>query len=343
MRWFTQRKALTISNNNNCEADFFKQPVTSVMRANVTTLMQDMRVEDALHYIRKHGASEKIIYFYVIDPYQRLVGVVPTRRLLMADPQDLIKNIMTTQVITIPHSATVIDAYKAFINHRFLALPVVDENKRLLGVVDITIVSDEAMDIAQRTQTDIIFESIGIRILQLQRAKSFNAAFLRLPWLTATLASGIICAFITGGYSNVLQKAIILSFFMTLILGLGESVSTQSMTIAIQFLRTSPPTIRWYLQNLKREFIAAGVLGCGSLLPIACVSLVWQGMSMAVLAIVLTVPLVICCGCFIGFSIPTLLHYVKLDPKVAAGPLSLAITDICTVLVYFSIAHKVIG
>src|SRR5437868_1332884 len=122
-------------------------PVTSYMRRDYTVLQPTQTIEQALVSLRSQSVSEKIIYFYVIDESNKLLGVVPTRKLLMSEPRETIARIMVDRVISIPDSMTVLDACEFFVMHRLLAFPIVDGEGKLLGVVDAEVFTDEVFDL----------------------------------------------------------------------------------------------------------------------------------------------------------------------------------------------------
>jgi magnesium transporter len=320
------------------EPDHLQQPVLTVARKDVATLREDFGVGQALDAIRQRGVGEKIVYFYVVDSNDRLVGVLPTRRLLTAPLEQRLSDVMIAGVVAIPQSATVLEACEAFVLHKFLAFPVVDENQRIVGVVDVGLLSEEAFDIAEREQTDALFESIGFRISQVRDASPVRAFRFRFPWLLATIGSGTLCALLASVYEVTLTRSIVLTFFLTLVLGLGESVSVQSMTVTIQALRVTPPTLGWYVRAFRREAGTATLLGtaCGTL--VGLIVWLWRDAALAGFAVGASILLALCAACFFGLSVPALLHALKLDPKIAAGPVTLAFTDIFTLLFYFSLA-----
>jgi magnesium transporter len=320
------------------EPEHLRQPVSAVARRDVATLRDDFTVQQALDAIRQRGVGEKIVYFYVVDSEQRLVGVLPTRRLLTAPLEGLVSEVMLSRVVAIPESATVLEACEAFVLHRFLAFPVVDEQRRVAGVVDVGLLTEEAFDIAERQATDELFERIGFRVAQVRDASPMRAFRFRFPWLLATIGSGTICALLASAYEVTLAKSIVLAFFLTMVLGLGESVSIQSMTVAIQALRGTRPTFRWYVRAFRREVGTAVLLGtaCGAV--VGLIVWLWRGAGLAGFAIGASILLALCAACFFGLSVPALLHALKLDPKIAAGPVTLAFTDVFTLLFYFSLA-----
>src|SRR6266850_1007861 len=204
------------------------QLVTSVARRDFTTLRQDLTVHQALDLIRQRGVGEQIVYFYVVDVDDRLAGVVPTRRLLTAPLDQQLSQIMIQRVVTIPQNATLLEACEAFVLHKFLAFPVVDSQSKIVGVVDVSFFTEEVFEIAESGGMDELFEAIGFHVDQVRDASPLRAFRYRFPWLLATIGSGTICAMLAGAYELTLKKAIILAFFLTLVLGLAESVSVQS-------------------------------------------------------------------------------------------------------------------
>lgn len=317
------------------------QPVMTVVRKDAAVLREDLTVQQALDAVRRRGVGEKIVYFYVTDAEGRLTGVLPTRQLLIAPLDCRLSEVMVRRVIAIPHTATVLEACEAFVLHKFLAFPVVDEARKIVGVVDVGLLTEEAFDIAEvaeREQTEALFESIGFHVAQVRDASPLRAFRFRFPWLIATIASGLLCAVLASAFEVTLAKTIILAFFFTLVLGLGESVSIQSMTLSIQSLRGARPSFGWYARAFRREAGTAMLLGgaCGVVVGITV--WLWEGSAMAALAIGSSIVLALGAACFFGLSVPAALHALKLDPKIAAGPVTLAFTDIFTLLFYFSVA-----
>jgi len=307
-------------------------------RTDVATLREDLTIQQALEEIRRRGLGERIVYFYLLDAEERLSGVLPTRRLLTAPVETRLADVKISRVVALPHTATVLDACEAFVMYKFLAFPLIDEERRVVGAVDVSLLSDEAFDIAEREQTDALFESIGFRISQVRDASPLRAFRFRFPWLLATIGSGLICALLASAFEMTLAKSIVLAFFLTLILGLGESVSIQSMTVTIQALRTARPTLGWYLRALRRETGAAFLLGaaCGAITGLT--AWLWRGAALTGFTIGASILLALCSACFFGLSVPALLHALRLDPKIAAGPVTLALADIFTLLFYFGLA-----
>ena len=260
-----------------------------------------------------------------------------TRRLLTAGLDQRLSDVMERQIIAIPATATVLDACEMFVMHKFLAFPVVDQERRILGTVDVNLFRDEIFGIAEHEKMDEVFEVLGFHISQVREASPLRAFRFRFPWLLTNIGSGTICALLAGAYELTLAKSLILAFFLTLVLGLSESVSIQSMSVTIQALRAMRPTLTWFSKAFRREggtALALG-LGCGAL--VGLIVWIWLGNGVAAGVIGGSIFFTLCAASFFGLAIPSVLHWLKLDPKIAAGPITLALTDICTLLVYFNL------
>ena len=318
--------------------DHLHQPVMTMARTDFPTLHKEFTIQQALDDIRSHGLGDKIVYFYVVDDNDALVGVVPTRRLLSSPLHEKLSNVMIDKVAAIPEKATVMEACEAFAMHKLLAFPVVNKERHILGVVDVSTFTDEVFDVADQERMDELFETIGFRISQVREASPFRAFRFRFPWLVATILSGTICAILASIYEVTLAESLVLAFFLTLVLGLGESVSIQSMTMTIQALRLMQPTFRWYIQAFFREIGTAVLLGTACGLVVGAIVALWRGSVLGAITIGSSIILTLSAACFFGLSVPALLHALKLDLRIAAGPLTLAVTDISTLLIYFSLA-----
>jgi magnesium transporter len=248
---------------------------------------------------------------------------------------------MIARVVAIPDTASVLEAAEFFVQHRLLALPVVDSQRRIRGVVDVGMFTEEMYDLAERREIDDMFQLIGLRISELQTASAWSAFSQRFRWLLATMASGLSCAVLASMFEGVLAQVIVLASFMALILGLSESVSMQSMTVSLAQLHLAHSARRTFGDRLRRELGPAVLLGlsCGAL--IGLVALVWRREPDSALVIGGSILASMVAACVLGISVPTLLHRLRWDPKIAAGPLTLALVDLCTLSLYLNAARWV--
>ena len=316
----------------------YSQPVLEHARKDFTALDKDLSVDETLRKIREEGLGERIVYFYVVDDEKKLVGVLPTRRLLTGKPEQKIEELMVKRVAALPKTATVYDACEFFVTYKFLAFPVVDEERRLLGIVDVNLFTEELLDIEEPAEVNDVFEEIGFKISEVKNASPLKAWRYRFPWLLSTITAGTVCALLAGFFEATLTESILVAFFLTMMLGLGESISIQSMTVAIQTLHTTQPSLKWYLKNLFKEIQTAGLIGLSSAVLVGLIVLIWKGSLISAAVIALSVLLVQLIAAVLGLSVPSALHAFKLDPKIAAGPITLALTDISTILFYFGLA-----
>lgn len=293
-------------------------------------------VGEALERIRRHGIGERLIYFYCVDKDGRLKGIVPTRRLLSSEPGVPLQQIMLSGVVSLPSTATIRQACELFAAEKYLAFPIVDPDHKLVGVIDIGFFRDEQLSFAERQEIEDAFQLIGFGISEISNKSALAAFRYRFPWLLATITGGTLCALLSGVYETTLQKMIVLAFFLTLVLGLGESVSMQSMTVVIQRLHRSQPSWQKYLKWLRVEISSAVYLGLAAGLLVAAVSFLWRGEWLASAVIGTSILLSILTACIFGLSIPTLLHAIHEDSKIAAGPVTLALTDLATLLIYLN-------
>lgn len=322
--------------------DHLADPVILHVRTDFPILNESLTVEGALRIIRIEGVGERIVYFYVVDHDEKLIGIVPTRKLLTSMPNVRLTDIMSTSIISLPSSATVLEACEMFVAHKLLAFPVLDHEGRIAGVIDAGLFTEETLSFAERHHFDDVFSMIGFGIQQIKGKSAFGIFRFRFPWLIATMISGTICAMLTGYFEATLAEMIVLAFFMTLVLALGESVSIQSMTVSLQNLHFGLPSVRDFLGQLRREASATLLLGiaCGAV--IGGISFAWKGVPAASLIIGTSITLSIIFAGMIGLTTPTVLHAIHEESKIAAGPITLALTDVFTLFLYFNIATAIL-
>ena len=326
----------------------FNSSIVEHARKDFPLLDADMTVGQALDRIRREGVGERVIYFFAVDSDKRLVGVLPTRRLLTASLETVLRDIMVRRVVAIPATATVLDACEFFVLYKFFAFPVVDEQRRVVGLIDVSLFAEEMLGEREeqpRSSTpvrDDVFEVLGFHLEQIRGASPWRAFRFRFPWLLVTVTAGTICAILAGAFEATLARSLVIAFFLTMVLGLNESVSAQSMSVTIQMLRSAPVTWSWFTTALRREFVTAGLIGFGCGIIVAAIVLLWRHDLRAGLAIGGSIALSLITACLFGLGVPSALHRFNLDPKIAAGPITLALADIFALLLYFTTAHFVL-
>src|SRR5213596_2255927 len=328
----------------------FDASVVEHARKDFPLLAADMTVSEALERIRREGVGERVIYFYAVDEQKRLVGVVPTRRLLTASLEMPLGEIMAPRVVAVPANATILDACEFFVLYKFLAFPVVDEQRHIVGIIDANLFAEEILEAGEsedqhRPAESIgaeFFEALGFHIEQIRGASPWRGFRFRFPWLLVTVSGGTLSAILARFFEATLARSLVLAFFLTMVLGLNESVSMQSMSVTIHALSSVSVTRRWLASAFRRELATAVLLGvsCGF---VACViAWVWRHDLRAAAVIGGSIALSLTTACVFGLAVPSLLHRLKLDPKIAAGPVTLVLADFIALVIYFTSAWLIL-
>ena len=315
-------------------ADRLHDPILPYMQPCPVTLRASERVDTALDAIRLARAGD-VPHFYVVDDQQRLAGVVPAHVLLQSGVDETIDEVMTHHAVAIPDWATVLVAAEFFATQRFRSFPVVGREGELLGQVDTSVFTPDVVSLASRSFDDL-FQLLGIHA---SNSRSAWTSFVdRFPWLMANVAGGLLSAVIASHYESLLDAVVVLALFIPVVLALAESVSMQSVTLTLQRLHGGPP-VRGFLRRLMIQELGAAALlglGCGSV--VGGIAAFWKGDFMlgAVVGMAISAS-VVTAGLF-GLVLPTALHAMKRDPRIAAGPIVLAAADVATLLFYFNLA-----
>jgi magnesium transporter len=317
--------------------------VTAHLHHDYTRLHSRLTVGEALEWLRANPPPGRIIYLYVVDDDGKLRGVVPTRRLLLSPPQTPLTEIMVRQVVSLPPEATVMDACEFFIQHRLLAFPVLDAEGRILGVVDVDLYTEELSDLSDVEARNNLFQLVGVYMARGQQGSPLFAFRRRFPWLGCNIAAGLIAAFLSGVFEAELNRVVALAFFIPVVLNLAESVSSQSVSLALAALHSRRPTWRSLAAGLRAEALTGLMLGVAAGAIIALVALVWLGQSRVALCILGGIAGGVAGAAVLGLAMPVLLRLLRLEPRVAAGPVALAGADVITILLYLNLARLLLG
>ncbi len=282
--------------------------------------------------------AETINYLYVIDQKRKLVGVVSYRDLLIAEPGELIRDIMFERVISVTVSmdqeevATIIERYD------FLAIPVVDEENTLLGIVTV----DDIIDVfIKEANEDIEKLSASGKAIDFD-TKAIVAASRRLPWLILLLFIGIVSGKIISGYEDTIEKVVALSFFMPMITGMTGNTGTQSLAVVVRGLVSKDIDKKVITKLIFRELLVGIIIGviCGILITL--IAFFWQGNPFLGVVVGSSLLLALIIGTLAGTVIPLILYRLNIDPAVASGPLITTLNDIFSLITYFGIASTFI-
>jgi magnesium transporter len=314
-------------------------PVSRYLRQDFARILVSQTVGEALDGLRRDPPQGRILYLYVVDGQGRLAGVVPTRRLLLAAPEQPMAEIMVRQVVALPAQTTVLEACEFFVQHRFLAFPVVDDQRRLLGVVDVELYTDEVSELGDGRVRDHLFQLLGVHVNGGQDSSPPGAFRRRFPWLGCNLAAGILAAFLCSLYKDELDRVVALAFFIPVVLNLAESVSSQSVSLALQALHGRPLSWAMLPGRLAGELATGLMLGIAAGAAVGLVGLVWLGQARVALCLLGGIAGGVTGAAVLGMALPFALRLLRLEPRVAAGPVALAGTDVITIFLYLNLAR----
>lgn len=322
--------------------DILNDPVMQHMVSAAPLLQVDWTVGEALESIRACRESGRILYFYAIDPERRLRGVVAARKLLRSPLSERIRAIMSTHAVAIDSKATVLEACEFFAMHKFLAFPVVDSDRKIVGAVDVDLYTDELREIDRRQDGEDLFQLIGVHLADAAQGDARRAFLGRFPWLLCNLLGGMLSALIADAYQDVSTLAAVAPF-IALVTALAESVSIQSVSLALQALHAQPPRWSGFLRSVGREFLVGAFLGgaCGAI--VGLVAWLWKGSFLVGASLALGIFGGVVASAGAGLSIPFILRLCRRDPQLASGPIALAIADVITLLFYFNLGRWLLG
>ena len=292
-------------------------------------------VQEAIEKLKSFAEyAENINYLYVIDENRKLVGVVSYRDLLLADGNEIIKNIMYERVIAVSAYTDQEEAAMLLERYDFLALPVVDENQVLLGIITF---DDMLNVIIKEANEDIEKLSATGKAIDFD-TKPLVAAWRRLPWLVSLLIIGIISGGIISFFESTLDRVVALSFFMPMITAMTGNIGTQSLSIVVRGLVGRKLDKREIWRLVLREFAVGLITGVVCGIVISLIAYIWQGNFILGIVVGVSLFIALIIGSLSGTVIPLLLYKLDVDPAVASGPLITTLNDIFSLVCYFSIA-----
>ncbi len=312
-----------------------------IMIPDFIALPEDMTAGEVISTLqsKEYKDIEMPFYIYVLDERERLVGVCSLRQLVLVRPDTPLKNFMTTDVMSVTTDMDQEEVAKLVARYNFLAVPVVDENHRMVGLVTV----DDVIDIFREEATEDILKMAGVGEEFVETKSVVRSTRIRLPWLFASCVGGVIAIFIIGHFEASLQQISYLAAFIPVIMGMGGNVGIQSSTIVVRGLATGRIHIQDLWLVVGKELAIGLILGLiyGLLLAIlAQVQYNAIGFSLAVSMGVLSSMSV---AAIIGALLPMLFARVDIDPAVATGPFVTSAIDIVSVFFYFQLATLFLG
>ena len=322
----------------------------SIMNMEFLSLKKDMTVEDAFKRIRRVGGDmETINTLYVTDPTRRLLGVLSVRDLLLAESDDLIEDIMDTNVVSVTTTDDKEDVAQAMSKYDYLSMPVVDQENRLVGIVTV----DDAMDVMEEEATEDIEKMAAITPTDKPYLKTsvFDTFKARIPWLLLLMVSATFTGLIITNFEASLAVVPVLTAYIPMLMDTGGNCGSQASVTVIRALSLDEVDFSDILSVIWKELRVA--LLCGAVLAIANFAKMMlvdrmllgnTSLEPLVAAIVcLTLVCAVAVAKFVGCTLPLLAKKIGLDPAVMASPFITTIVDALSLLIYFQFAKNLLG
>jgi magnesium transporter len=324
-----------------------------LMSTRFARLRPNMTIDEALSYLRRQARAklETIYVAYVLDAEQRLLGVVSFRDLFAGDPKKTVADIMVTDVVRVSDEMDQETVSRIFAEHDLNVIPVVDRDGKMKGIVTI----DDIVDVVQEEATEDIQKFGGLEALDLPYLASSRRDMIkkRARWLTLLLIGEMLTATALGFFQKELDKAIVLSLFLPLIISSGGNSGSQASTLVIRAMALGEVRIADWFRVFRREIQMGVVLGAILGSVAACRVIIWgaagayegsAGQHFLLVGMTVAVSLVGCVlwGTLMGAMLPFLLRKLGADPASASAPLVATLVDVSGIIIYFTIASMIL-
>ena len=311
-----------------------------IMVPDFIALKEDSTAKEAIESLQKeHQDVEMPFYLYVINEQEKLLGVISLRQLVVVPPQTPLKNFMTSDVFYVTTDTDQEEVAKIVARYDILAVPVVDDKNRLVGIVTV----DDVIDIFRMEATEDILKMAGVGDQFAETQSVLKSTRTRLPWLFASCLGGIMALFIIKHFEASLAEFIFLASFIPVIMGMGGNIGTQSSTIVVRGIATGRYSIKDLRKVVVKEFTIGAILGIVYGCMIGFVAQLQYSMIFLSLSVALALLTSMSVAAFIGSMVPMLFARINVDPAVATGPFVTSIIDIISVFFYFKITAILIG
>jgi len=310
----------------------------ALMTPEVFALNEEYTAEEAINLIRENIQTEMVFYLYVVDERNHLVGVISLRQLIMVAPKTKLKHIMTEKVVSVTPETDQEEVGRYVARYNFLALPVVDDENKLLGIVTV----DDIIDVIREEATEDLLQMAGVgKDREIILKSSLEASRIRFPWLFTTWLGGLVAAVVIGLFSEIVSQYVLLAAFIPVIAGMGGNIGTQSSTIITRGLATGRVNHEHILPVVFKEVRIGFMLGLVYGVFLGIVSYFLYGANvMVALSVTTAIMIAMVIATFVGTAGPILLTKMNIDPAISTGPIVTTIIDIAGIFIYLSIATQ---
>ncbi|UOQ43417.1 magnesium transporter [Halobacillus salinarum] len=307
----------------------------SIMTTEFVVVKAGMKIREAMLHLRKEAPDAETIYYtYVINEDKQLVGVISLRDLIISEEEWLISDVMNERVVSVSVGEDQEEIARMMRDYDFLALPVVDFQDHLLGIITV----DDIMDVMEEEASDDYSKLAGISDVESTDENAFQSAKKRLPWLIILLFLGSFTASLIGRFEETLDKVAILAIFIPLIAGMAGNTGTQALAVAVRGIATGDIDKQGKWKMILKEAGTGLITGISCGLLITIIVYLWQSNFYLGLLVGLSVALTLVVATLAGSLVPIIMHRFNIDPAVASGPFITTINDIISILIYFGMA-----
>lgn len=316
--------------------DYDPDTAGGIMSTEFLSLDENETVQSAIRYIRTHVGidASKIVYIFVTDKKNHLKGIINLNKLMFYEPISRLKAIMSKDMITVKPDTDQEEVANIVTKYDLLAVPVIDEQNRIIGRITV----DDVIDVIKEEAEEDIYHMVGTDEDELLKKSSIRVASIRLPWLLVTLMGGVIASFFFKMFQTTLTQAITLTFFVPVITAMGGNIGIQSATIVVRGLATSNIDLTQTRKMLFREIKIALVMGtvCGSIVGIVA-SFIGNGWHLGII-VGISMFMAIIVAATIGTLAPITFKKFNIDPAISSGPIVTMANDMAGLLIYLSLA-----
>ncbi len=318
-----------------------KDSAGSVMTTEFVYFDRDITVKEAFERIRKIGLVKETVYTCYVTEARKLLGVVTVLEMLVSDEDQRIEDIMETNVISVNTHDDQEHVARTMSKYDFAAMPVVDNENRLVGIVTF----DDAMDVLQEENTEDFAKMAAVMPAEDSYFKTsvFQHAKSRIPWLLVLMLSAALTGMISTQFEAQIAMIPMLVSFMPMVMGTGGNCGSQSSTLIIRGMALEEIRLRDFFKVIFKEFRIAFL--CSVVLAIVNGARIWITYSDPQLAIVIALSIIgtVILAKLVGAMLPMAAKAVKLDPAIMATPLITTVVDSCSLLIYFTIATTILA
>ncbi|HLC40303.1 MAG TPA: magnesium transporter [Methylomirabilota bacterium] len=295
-----------------------------IMSPDMVAVHEEMTVSQAIDHIRKSVSTEQAFYIYVVDDHEHLVGVVPLRRLLTADPSTPVRLIRNEEVVSVTPETDQEEVARLVTKYNLLAIPVVSGDRRLLG----TITVDDVIDVIHEEATEDIQRFGGAGGDETVFDPPAVVFSKRMIWRFINLATAILAASVIGLFEESIQSLATLAIFMPIVASMGGIGTTQTATVVIRGIALGDMTTAHIWRVLKKELSLGLSTGATTGVFMATIAYLWKGQLLlsVILGIALTFNMLV--AAVVGTLIPLLLKAFRLDPAIASSVIITTFTDV---------------